>query len=156
MIRLAITNDQAFLWEMLHAALYVPAGAVPLPKSIVQEEPTIRRYAEDFGSWPGDLGFIAEDSSGASIGAVWIRRFSAHARGFGYVDAETPELSIAVVSAHRGKGVGTALLHELMQHCAGRVSLSCDPANPAWHLYERCGFVAISERTMIAIGRATR
>lgn len=148
MTRPATGQDQAFLCDMLYAALYVPAGAAPFPRSIVHEEPTVSRYVKDFGSWPGDIGFIAEDSFGHAIGAAWLRRFPADAPGFGYVDAETPELSIAVAEPHRGNGVGTALLRELLKD-QGSVSLSCDPENPACRLYKRFEFAPLTARTML-------
>ena len=52
------------------------------------------------------------------------------------------ELSIAVRGAHRGRGVGSALLRELIDD-VGRVCLSVDVRNPAMRLYARLGFTEI-------------
>jgi len=65
------------------------------------------------------------------------------------VDARTPELSVAVLPGHRGLGIGTRLVAELLQS-VDAVSLSCDPANPARRLYVRLGFKTLpGGRTML-------
>ena len=59
------------------------------------------------------------------------------------VDDDTPEVTVAVGPAWRGRGLGTALLVRLLDEAPGgpgRASLSVDPENPAIHLYERLGF----------------
>jgi SAM-dependent methyltransferase len=106
-------------------------------QSIV-DEPPIERYHADFGSRPGDIGRIAVDRAGDPIGAAWLRRLE----GFGFVDADTPELGIAVVADRRGRGVGTALLRSLTA-AVPRMSLSVDRRNPAMSLYARVGFVEV-------------
>ena len=64
-------------------------------------------------------------------------------RGYGYIDDATPELSIAVRPAHRGKGVGTQLMSRLLKEAGSRyeaISLSVSEENPAMRLYCRLGF----------------
>jgi ribosomal protein S18 acetylase RimI-like enzyme len=93
---------------------------------------------------------IAVGDDGRRLGAAWYRLFSEAEPGFGFVDAETPEISIAVVPASRGRGIGTALLAALVE--LGRdegfhaLSLSVSPENPAVRLYERAGFVRVESR----------
>ena len=144
-IRDASAADQSFLWDMLYAAIYVPAGGQPFPRPLIYDQP-LCRYAAGFGLLVGDCGLIAETSSGEAVGAAWVRLFAVDAPGFGFVDDETPELSIAIAEPHRGLGLGTLLLDALLVRVQERgwtgVSLSCDPANPAWRLYKRAGFHA--------------
>lgn len=148
-IRSAEQSDEPFLWEMLYLAIFVPPDGTPLPRSVLQE-PAIARYVLNWGTWPGDRGLIAE-IDGKPVGAAWLRQFPEWDPGYGYVDAATPELSISVVAEHRGKGIGSALLERLLKN-AGAVSLSCDPANPAWHLYLRHGFTPLRDgRTMLRV-----
>lgn len=70
-------------------------------------------------------------------------------RGYGYVDDATPELSIALLPAYRGRGIGSQLLARLLeqaQGCCPGVSLSVSAGNPARRLYERFGFEIVAER----------
>jgi len=62
---------------------------------------------------PGDLGVVAED--GPPVGAAWLRLLSEQDPGYGFVDAETPELGVGVVPMHRGRGIGSLLLETLMK-----------------------------------------
>jgi ribosomal protein S18 acetylase RimI-like enzyme len=129
---------------MLYHALYVPEGDEPFPRSIVTT-PEIARYVADWGQ-PTDLGFAAVDDAEHPIGAVWIRLFSSENQGYGYVDNNCPELSIAVLPNYRNHGLGTGLLERMIAE-AGRsysaVSLSVSLDNPAKRLYERLGFEII-------------
>lgn len=139
-IRPATADDEQFLTDMLYAALFVPAGSEPPPRSIV-DNPDLARYVSGFGTQLGDTGVVAELAR-RPIGAAWLRVFPAAAPGYGFVDPDTPELSIAVAADHRGVGVGEALLTALLEN-APRSSLSVDAKNPALRLYERHGFAPV-------------
>jgi GNAT superfamily N-acetyltransferase len=148
-LRAAKVSDQPFLWEMLYLALFVPPGERPLPRSLLHE-PAIARYVEGWGIRSGDSGLIAL-VDGAPVGAAWLRCFPASEPGYGFVDESIPELSIAVLPAHRGKGIGKRLLERLLQGVHA-TSLSCDPANPSWRLYVRLGFEPLPDgRTLLRI-----
>jgi GNAT superfamily N-acetyltransferase len=149
-MRPATHLDEAFLFDMLYQALYVPPGHEPFPRSVL-EAPEIAHYAAGFGIDRNDTGLVAE-AAGTQIGAAWIRLLNGANRGFGYVDDDTPELTIAVEPEWRGRGVGTALLAGLIE-LVPRISLSSDPHNPATRLYERLGFEQVADngtsRTML-------
>ncbi|MAT06796.1 MAG: GNAT family N-acetyltransferase [Acidimicrobiaceae bacterium] len=121
---------------MLYEALFVPPGAAPFPADIV-DAPGIVDYHADFGTRSGDVGVVATIDD-APVGAAWVRRL----HGYGFVDDTTPELTVAVVAAHRGRGIGDALLASLWSRVE-RCSLSCDRRNPAIRLYERHGFAIV-------------
>jgi GNAT superfamily N-acetyltransferase len=96
----------------------------------------------------GDSGLIALIDA-APVGAAWLRYFTASDPGYGFVSERTPELSIAVLPAHRRKGIGSGLIQGLLDH-ARSISLSCDPGNAAWELYIRFGFKPLPDgRTML-------
>jgi ribosomal protein S18 acetylase RimI-like enzyme len=138
-------DDQPFLWEMLYQAIFVPEGAAPLPREIINS-PELAVYVQNWGQ-PDDLGLLAAALSTAQpLGAVWLRRFTAANKGYGYIDDQTPELSIAMLPSHRGKGIGKALLSALLvraQPLYKAVCLSVSIDNPAARLYQRLGFEVV-------------
>jgi len=147
-------DDEPFLWDMLYEALYVPPGDPELPRSVL-DRPDLGRYAFQFGKLEGDHGWIAEDST-RQLGAAWVRQGSEEDPGYGFIDAATPELSIAVVPDRRGTGIGTLLLQQLLRDVP-RCSLSVHKSNPAVRLYERAGFEVVEQNgqsiTMLRRGR---
>ena len=82
------------------------------------------------------------------VGAAWYRLFPSSAPGFGFVDGETPELTIAVVPSRRGSGLGgelmTALLDRARQQGHKAISLSAEQGMTK--LYERYGFRPVEEK----------
>jgi GNAT superfamily N-acetyltransferase len=132
MLRDADLQDMRFLRDMLRHAYHWRIAEDPdLP---------VFRYVQNWGR-RGDAGVIAFD--GPNIyGAAWYRLFPEEAPGFGFVDEETPELTIAVVPSHRGHGTGGELLEALLARARGdgfpRVSLSAEPGQTRF--YERYGF----------------
>lgn len=146
-VRSAEATDADFLAEMLVAAAFWrpdgPSGSV----AEVLSEPKLAHYV---AGWPraGDLGVIALAEQ-EPVGAAWIRFLPESDPGYGFVDAATPELSIGVVRAWRGRGVGSRLLDTLIaaarKQGLGSVSLSVEPDNRARRLYERVGFRQVDE-----------
>lgn len=65
------------------------------------------------------------------------------------MDAATPKMSMGVLRAWRGRGVGSALLGCTDRHRAygglTSLSLSVEQDNVARHLYERVGFRRVGE-----------
>ncbi len=141
------TADAPLLWDFLYLAIYVPEGGQAPDRSVL-EVPEIRLYAEDWGR-EGDFGFVAEDTaSGLPIGAAWLRRFDRESGSYGFIDESAAELSVSILPVWRGRGLGTALLSDLLGYAdreALAVSLSVQTENPAVRLYERLGFNRVSE-----------
>lgn len=144
-IRALTKEDESFLWDMLYQAIYVPEGQAPPPREIVYQ-PSLSCYVAGWGR-EGDCGFLASDANGQSIGAVWLRLAQDDCHGYGYVDSDTPELSMALLPDYRGKGIGTQLFERLFNSpCMHpRVSLSVSAKNPARRLYERVGFAEVAQ-----------
>ncbi len=120
-----------------------PSGSV----AEVLSQPELAHYVV---GWPrqGDLGVIALDGQ-QSVGAAWVRLLPASDPGYGFVDPGTPELSMGVLQAWRGRGVGAHLLDALIAAARERgltsVSLSVERDNYARRLYERVGFRQVDE-----------
>ena len=53
------------------------------------------------------------------MGAAWFRFLPASDPGFGFVDAETPELGMGVAQSRRGQGIGSRLLSSLVAQARG-------------------------------------
>jgi ribosomal protein S18 acetylase RimI-like enzyme len=142
-IREVRREDGGFLSQMLYeAATWERGPGHPLPEEVLSR-PEIALYLDGWGR-PGDQGLIAENGTDEPLGAAWYRLFSQAMHGFGFVNAETPELTIAVRKDVRGRGIGSALLDSLIACAHERglpaLSLSVEPDNPALRLYERAAF----------------
>ena len=140
-VRELTVADQPFLWEALYYAIHVLPGEAAPDRDIVNS-PELACYVENWMQVDGDQGVVAE-SDGTPVGAAWLRCWTTERRGFGYVDSDTPELSVAVLPGFRDQGRGTRLLTQLMTNAAQRfagVSLSVSETNPACRLYQRLGF----------------
>jgi ribosomal protein S18 acetylase RimI-like enzyme len=147
-IRPAGTQDLPFLRDMLRHAYYARWGT--------EADVPLERYVSGWGR-PGDTALVAIDEF-QPVGAAWYRLFDAEEPGYGFVDAETPELTIAIVPSRRGRGLGEELLSALLEHASSegyaRISLSVEPDNPAIHLYEHHGFAKVGERDGASVMRA--
>jgi [ribosomal protein S18]-alanine N-acetyltransferase len=141
-IRQGTVADEEFLWEMLYHAIYIPEEE-SRPSRDILNEPNIAQSLKNWGR-KGDTALIAIDSNHTPIGAVWIRLFDETNKTYGYIDVNTPLLGMALLPENRGKGIGTALLKEMLKVAKesgySAVSLSVDPNNPALRLYQNFGF----------------
>jgi len=138
MIRRGSQADVAFMRAMLtHAYHWRVAG--------METDIPLARYVENWGR-PGDVAVIAAEGPNP-VGAAWLRRFPAGAPGYGFVDDETPELTIAVVPSKRRHGVGQELLDALIERARSqdvtRLSLSVQKDSAAVAFYERNGFARV-------------
>lgn len=136
--------------DMLYEAVHwAPESPEPKPpRDELLAVPELARYLENWGR-SGDAVAVALDEAGSRIGAAWYRLMPAEAPGYGFVDARTPEVAMAVAPRHRGRGVGEALLRSLMDTARsqsfGALCLSVQRTNPtAAKLYGRCGFQEVS------------
>jgi ribosomal protein S18 acetylase RimI-like enzyme len=58
-------------------------------------------------------------------------------------------MDIALVDAERGRGLGAALIRELMDEARATnasITLHVEPGNPARRWYERLGFALVEDR----------
>jgi GNAT superfamily N-acetyltransferase len=140
MIRRGSQADVPFMRAMLvHAYHWRVAG--------LETDIPLSRYVENWGR-PGDVSVVAAEGPNRT-GVAWFRRFTASEPGYGFVDAQTPELTIAVVPSKRKHGVGQELIDALLDRARAdgvdRLSLSVERGSPAVAFYERNGFARVGD-----------
>jgi L-amino acid N-acyltransferase YncA len=115
----------------------------------------IGRYVDGWGR-PGDTVLIAMDG-GHRVGAGWIRIFRETAPGYGFIDENTPELTVAVVPTRQGEGIGVELLRGLLDRARAdayrAVSVSVEKNHPEVALFESEGFEQVGEATHAVVLR---
>lgn len=150
-VRDAGPEDAEFLLDMLLEAVNWTGEERVSRKQLLRD----KQLAHYVAGWQreGDLGVIAVDLGGPGglqipVGAAWLRRFNQSARGHGYIADDIPELSMGVVPAHRGRGIGRGLLRTIASRAqdAGirAISLSVEKDNPAIALYTSAGFRTVA------------
>lgn len=143
LIRPMKQKEYPLLEEFLYQAIFVPEGVEKPDRSIVLD-PSLRHYYQDFGQKKGDVALVAEVDNQV-VGVTWVR----HIKDYGYVDDQTPSLSISLLPDYRGQGIGSqllgALLTDLKARKVGQVSLSVSKNNPAYRLYQKHGFETLRE-----------
>ena len=83
--------------------------------------------------------FSIVEREGAAVGRLYVDRW----------EREIRIMDIALLPAHRGSGIGTALLRELQEQAraAGKaLSIHVEKFNPALRLYERLGFTVREDK----------
>ncbi len=136
-------SEYPLLESFLYEAIFIPVGVEPPPKSIICR-PELQVYISGFGTNEHDIAFVA-DVDGKIVGAVWVRIMN----DYGHVDDNTPSLAISLYKEYRGKGIGTALMKEMLTALKARgykqVSLSVQKENYATKIYQKVGFQIIGE-----------
>lgn len=100
----------------------------------MQFEAQTRSWDEQF---PAALFQIVEHD-GEAIGRLYLD----------HRDDEIRVVDIALLPSHRGRGIGTALLAEVLDEAAAAgkaVRIHVEKNNPAMRLYRRLGFVTIAD-----------
>jgi N-acetylglutamate synthase-like GNAT family acetyltransferase len=112
--------------------------ALTLRDATVEDQPTIRRIVRAANINPTGLDwprFIVAEDGGAIVGVGQVKP---HRDG-------TRELaSMAVLPAHQGQGIGTAVIEELLRRENGTLHLTCRPRLQGY--YERFGFRRLEPR----------
>lgn len=146
LIRPSLPTDTPALWEMLTYAARMPDD-LAANIAAAQADPFLKKYVEGWGR-PGDVGVLAVDPNGETVGAVWVRLLEHNYYARNYAGENIPELAIGVRPEVRGQGVGAALMERLITEVTGHypaLVLSVRLSNPALHLYQRLGFVPVEE-----------
>lgn len=143
-IRQLAESEYPLLKDFLYECIFVPPGATPPDKSILQH-PELQVYIDGFGRQPEDYCLVAE-SDQQLIGAAWVRIME----DYGHVDQKTPSLALSVFKSYRGQGVGTALMKELLKDLKAKgyeqTSLAVQKANYACKMYQSLGYEIVREK----------
>ena len=135
------------LEDMLYEAIYQPDKQNLIPRSVLKV-PEIDVYIKDFGSSKDDYCLVAEANE-EIIGAVWVRILSGKIKGYGNIDDKTPEFAISLFEEYRNKGIGTALMNEMIAYLRKsgykQTSLSVQKENYAVNFYKKLGFEVVKE-----------
>lgn len=142
-IRKMNEREYPLLNHFLYEAIFQREGEEKFPFDIINK-PELQIYIDGFGTQSDDFCLCAE-AGGRIVGAAWLRKI----RGYGYVDAETPELILSVDSEYRGRGIGTQLLKEMIRYSeksgCRKLSLSVQKDNYAAGMYLKAGFRVVME-----------
>ncbi len=134
-------HDREFL-----RALYASTRAAELAPVPWPDEVKAAFLAEQFGfqdahyraHFPrADLLLVMYE--GAAIGRIYVDRS----------ESDISLIDIALLPAYQRRGIGSALLAELLDEADARpraISLHVEPNNPAYRLYARLGFALIENR----------
>ena len=129
--------------DFLYEAIFIPHGVEPPPKSII-DRPELQVYISEFGKSEHDIALVAE-LKGKIVGAVWVRIMN----DYGHIDDNTPSFAISIFKEYRGRGIGTALMQEMLsilkQRGYEQASLSVQKANFAAEMYRKLGFQVVEE-----------
>jgi GNAT superfamily N-acetyltransferase len=146
-LRPGSTIDLDFLKEMLFEAFFWDLSTRRPVFTAFRDTPEFSKLLTGWGR-KGDRAIIAEESR-TRIGAAWFRLWTPELHSYGFVDAATPELAMAVRQDYRARGVGRRLLEALVRTARAdgfaALGLSVSPSNFARQLYESAGFRKVSE-----------
>jgi GNAT superfamily N-acetyltransferase len=119
---------------------------IPDPATVMAH-PEVVIYHRGWGR-TGDIGVKAVADE-RTVGAAFARLFTEESHGYGYVDAQTPELGVGVVAGYRGHGLGRRLLEAIADQAQAegilRLSLSVNNPNPAKRLYQSLGYTTVGD-----------
>lgn len=135
------SNDRTFLADLYASTRAVEMAVVPWTDEQRQEFLAMQfnaQHAHYLEHYPDAERLIIEHA-GKAVGRLYLDRWPSQHR---IVD-------IALVTQARGRGIGTAILKDLMQEAAGdakSLSIHVEKNNPAMTLYRRLGFATIEDK----------
>lgn len=146
-LRPGSATDLDFLKQMLFEAFFWDTSTQRPRFASFCETPEFSKLVAGWGR-RGDRAILAEES-GTRIGAAWFRLWTPESHSYGFVDAVTPEVAMAIRQDYRSKGLGRRLLDALVETARAdgvpALSLSVSPLNFARQFYESAGFRKVGE-----------
>lgn len=134
------SSEQKIATDMLHYA-----ARLDEVNKTLEDFPELAIYEKHYGLSHRDLGLYALAESTVA-GAAWIRLLKESDAPSAYVDEMTPILTIGVKPEFRGKGIGSAMLEQLLLEAGAlyeQISVSVIEDSSAVKLFEHFGFVRL-------------
>ena len=100
--------DRPFIEQMFREAETFGESDRDLPEGFDDDN---HRYVD---LWTEDQGGIVIQKEGQDIGAAWFRKCTDEEHCSGYVQADVPEVALALAPGHPGGGLGTLLMERAM------------------------------------------
>ena len=142
-IREIAESEYSVLEDFLYEAIFIPEGVEAPPREIIFK-PELQVYIKNFGSQDSDYCLVAEVDN-KIIGAVWVRIMN----DYGHINNQTPSFAISVCKDFRNKGIGTALMKDMLallkEQGYNQASLAVQKENYAVKMYKKVGFEIIGE-----------
>lgn len=136
-------SETELLKTFIYEAIFIPEGVEPPPFDIIYR-PEIALYYEGFGNGSADNCIVSE-VDGKVVGAVWTRIMN----DYGHVDDQTPSFAISLLKDFRNQGIGTELMHRMLQLLKNQgykqASLAVQKANYAVRMYKKVGFEIVDQ-----------
>lgn len=142
-IRLIHPSEVPLLKDFLYEAIFIPEGAVAPPRDIIDDY-NLQVYIRDFGKSSDDYCLVAE-ADDKVVGAIWSRIMN----DYGHIADDIPSIAISLYKEYRNQGIGSVLLKQMLDLLKSEgyksVSLSVQKANYAKRMYQKAGFIALSD-----------
>lgn len=141
-------DEYKILDDFLYEAIFIPEGVEAPPRDIINS-PGLQVYLKNFGTGEGDICLVAEVENAETyhniVGAVWVRIMD----DYGHIEEGDPSFAIFLYKDYRGRGIGTALMKQMLSELKKRgyhkTSLAVQKANYAVKMYQNVGFKIIDE-----------
>ena len=146
-IRPLKTEEIPILEDMLYEAVYQADETNLIPRDVIQL-PEISVYIDNYGQDKNDYCLVAT-ADDKIVGAVWTRILAGKVKGYGNIDAYTPEFAISLFKEYRKQEIGKQLMQQMITYLRKKgfkqTSLSVQKENYAFRLYQKLGFEIIEE-----------
>jgi ribosomal protein S18 acetylase RimI-like enzyme len=137
MLRPVEPDDREFLYRVYASTRTEELAAVPWDDA--QKDAFLRAQFDAQDAWWG------ENYGGASFDVIVVDGEPAGRLYLHRGDTEIRIVDMALLPEHRGKGIGTRLLRDVIAE-GKRVTIHVERMNPALRLYERLGFEVAEDK----------
>lgn len=108
-------------------------------------------YGDFYGFTPKDLGLYALVDNEIA-GAIWTRRLNSEHKAKGFIDEETPVLSLAVIPKFRNKKIGQFMMEQFLQEAGAlyeQISVSVGTDSQVINFYKKFAYEHHNNSVMV-------